>query len=947
VSFRLRKRLEGPPASPGDVADLPPIEGLPAYSVRPPEKPSPAKWSDAEYDLWTAHLEDVVASDTREVWIDHAHFEGSARIEGRFFLKPMRAAEVGPVRIAVAKGIVQSGQGPIAEALDGSTVDLTVARFDPRTAGGTEILHRLSLDSDAHAVVPDLDLLRVLPDGVRAKGTVKLGPAILHVRSGELLRDSHLEVTMAALAVAWGEYRATGTFALTADVARAAGAERNRLTLRALATDLLWFPAKGATRRSTPFLRARRVDVTGDAGALGLVHPFDDLHVVVDLARCDLPDARALSRYVPTNTDIAIEGGHAWATANLEAWLAEKRATGSAALHAEDLDLRVAKIRVRGHASVISRFSSYDFATHRVEDATLDLTESDGSLASNAAPKLPLVHVDRLRLSAHGRHVDLADPLRSLDVTIAMPTADVVAPDLLHAYLPKGHDMRLVSGNTRFSLDARLKVADRLARGTVDIQSKGMTVAYREFRLDADVLVHGRVHDWHWGSGDLALPEASVDVAHVTITHRGSEGERGGAAVSFARIALVASSAHFKFADPLANISMSASVAGARVHRPSALGAFLPERTALLLESEDGGFDAEVRADVEEHVAKGQVRVHAFRMGGGGQRVHLGGDIDLFADVAGWDLDRGTMALRESRLKVTRVEGRFHPRGGPDFSAARVELEARTPGFDIQRPTLRGGDFHLVIENAVLPDARALSALLPPEGDVWIESGTGRVSADLAVSASNPSAAGTADVTLANGALRLGGMLLSGDFHINAGLRGLSPEEDLVGLSDARVEMRNVAISGATATTSGWRGDVTLSRASLRLAPTPQLDGVVSLDARDARPFLAILFGNDFPKILVRVVDVPRLVASARVTVGADRLAVLDLDAGGGDVALRGSYAAIGGRRRGGVIARKCFLSVGLGLDDDGTHLRLFGLEGWLRGRRRAVVKLLDGQGPL
>jgi hypothetical protein len=132
----------------------------------------------------------------------------------------------------------------------------------------------------------------------------------------------------------------------------------------------------------------------------------------------------------------------------------------------------------------------------------------------------------------------------------------------------------------------------------------------------------------------------------------------------------------------------------------------------------------------------------------------------------------------------------------------------------------------------------------------------------------------------------------------------------------------------------------------LRLEPEPQLDGVVGLDARDARPLLAVLFGSGFPGILVRVTDVPRLVGSARVSVGPDRLAVMDLSAGGGNVGLRGSYAAVGARHRGGVIARKCFLSIGLGLDDDGTHLRLFGLDGWLREQTNAAIKLLGGEAP-
>ncbi len=626
--------------------------------------------------------------------------------------------------------------------------------------------------------------------------------------------------------------------------------------------------------------------------------------------------------------------------------MAEKRATGSAVLRAEDLDLLVAKIRVRGQTSVLAQFSSYRFDTRRLDDANVALAVTGGSIASEDAPEVPLVQVSDLRLDARGHHVDLADPLEALDVAIAMPAADIVAPGLLHAYLPKGSDMRLVSGHSHFSLEGKLVLSNHLARGTLDIESKQMRLGYGRLQVEADVGVRARVHEWHWDSGALALDHASVEVDHVTITKRGFSDDSAAPGMSLDRIAVEAKSPHFAIGDPLDKISMSASLVGAKVHDPAALGALLPERTALALESNDGAFDAEVRVDVERHVAHGQVRARALHMGIRDKALHLGGDVSLFADVARWDLRRGTMSLTDSRATLTRVEGRFDAQSGPEFFAARVVLDARASGFDLQRPTLRGGAVHLVVDAASLPDARVLAALLPPGSPVGIESGTARASADLVVSDDLGTASGRVDVAVVNGAVRLEDTRIAGDFHINAGLRGFSPEADLLGLSDARLEMRNVAVTGASATTSAWCGDVTLSRATLRMSPALQIDGLVRVDARDARPLLAVLFGSDFPKILVRITDVPRLVGSARLTIGANQFAILDLDAGGGDVALRGSYAATGTRRRGGVVATKSFLSVGLRVDDYGTHLRLFGLDGWMRDQRRAVMKLLEVRGP-
>ncbi len=947
TSFRLRERLVAAPSSEDEVADLPPIDGLPPYSVRPPSAPSPGKWSDEDYHLWSARLEDVVAEHVREVWIDHARFEGDARIQGRMHLKPVRAIEVGPARVAVARGAVRTGRGPVLVELNGSAVDLTLARFDPRVTTGADLLHHLSLATDLHAVAPDLARLPALvPASVTARGEVEVKQASLRVASGVLERDSHLEVTAPEVGLVAGTHRATGAMTLEADVAPRSGNEPDRLAFRAEATHLDVFQGGPSERTTAVLLRTQRAEAVGDARELDLTRPLGDLHLVVEVPASDLPEARLLSRYIPSRTPVAVKGGRASATARLEAWLGERRAAGSATLRAEDLDLRVAKLRLRGHTSVRAEFSSYSFDTRRLEDAKLTAEVSNASLATEEEPRTPLVHVTGLWLSARGHHIEIADPLSALDVSIAMPGAEVVAPGLLHAYLPKGSDMRLLAGHSRFSLEGRLTVARHVAAGHLDFEAKGLQLDFRDFRVDGDVRVGARLRNWDWERHDLAVLDASVVVAHPTITRRDAQEVGRAPGVSFSRIAVAARSPRFRIRDPLAKVSIDASFADARVHDASAIGAFLPEKAEFALEADDGGFGAELRADVDDHVARGQVRAHAVRMGVAGKTLHLAGDIDLFADVADWNFDEQTMSLLDSRVTFARVEGRLQPGGGPQFSAARVGVEARASRFDLARPTRTRGDFHLVVDEADLPDARALEALLPPGSVFGIESGDARADADLVISDSQSAAAGAVDITVARGAVRLGDTRLSGDFHVVAGLRDFSPADHRLGLSDARLEMRNVAVTGASATTSAWTGDIGFTDASLRLAPELLLDGVAKVDARDARPLLAVLFGSNFPGILVRITDVPRLIGSARVIVGTTRFAVLDLDAGGGSVGLRGSYAGSGDHRHGAVTARKWFLSVGVRLDDDGSHLRFFGLDGWLRGQRRAVMRVLEMHDP-
>jgi hypothetical protein len=939
ISFRLRSRLQAAPESQEEVADLPPVEGFPRYSIRPPPSASPGDWNDAAYHLWTVHLEDVVADDVRELWISHTRLEGSTRIEGRFFLKPVRAVEVGPVRVAVAKGTVRTGAGPVADELDGSSLEVRVARFDPRIVHGADIVSRVSLDADAHGVVPELARLPPFSSRVTVRGVARVRKALLHVRSGVLRSSSDLEVTAAPLELSSGEHHATGALTLQANITRNSGDPLDRFTFRAEASDVEAFHRLQPT---VAFFRVPRVELNGDARALGVLHPLGDLHVVVELPQSEVPDVRALSRYIPAGTPVAIRGGRAQATGRVEVWLAERRATGSASLHAGDLDLRIAKVRVRGRASLRQDFSSYHFDTHELDEGTIALTVSKGSLSSDAAPNLPLVHVRGLRVNGHGRHVDLDDPLRALDVTIAMPDADIAAPDLLRAYLPQGAETQPVSGQSRFSLAGTLVISDHRARGALDIESKAMTFAHRDLRLDAGLRLRVRVHEWRWETGDASLDDARLEVGHATVTKRDSEGRGTRPVASFARIAVEARSSRFDFGNPLSKLSMSASIVNGKVQDPTGLRVFLPDATARAIESKEGSFEVDVRADVERHIAKGTVHARASHMGAGSKALHLKGDIDLLAQVADWDFDKNTMKLTDGRVTVTGVEGRFRAGGPPDFSAGRVALELSTPMFDLERPTLQGGSFHLVVDKAILPDARRVDALLPPASDLAIESGSARGSADLVVSSPGRAAAGSVDISLAHGVVRLRDARLSGDFSLHAGLRGFRPEDHRLGLSTARIQMRNVAVSGASATTSGWRGNATLTGASLRLGAVPEVDGIVGLEARDARPILAVLFGKGLPKLIVRIADVPRLIGSARITAGANGVSVLDLDAGGGDLGLRANYVAAGGHRRGGVILRKWFLSGGLRLDDHGAHLRLWGLDGWMRDQRRAAMKLLN-----
>lgn len=152
VTVRIRFKVVAP--TPQYLAALPPIEGFPDPPLKTVEPPP---LSDADYNLWTVALDDVVAQDVREVWVDTVHFtdEGGGRVQGAFYLKPMRSVFVDPTQYQVALGAVRVGATPVATGIHGD-FDLRIAQFDPRAPTGNEAFKFVDANAVAVATLTDL-----------------------------------------------------------------------------------------------------------------------------------------------------------------------------------------------------------------------------------------------------------------------------------------------------------------------------------------------------------------------------------------------------------------------------------------------------------------------------------------------------------------------------------------------------------------------------------------------------------------------------------------------------------------------------------------------------------------------------------------------------------------------------------------------------------------------
>ncbi len=202
VSLRVRQRLDAMPTTHAQIADLPPIEGLPPYALRPTVNDPYPDWDDAYWDLWTIRLRDVVAEHTREVWIDDERFSGDARVTGGFYLKPVRQAQIGPVHAEITEGRLTRGERTTIAATLGGSIDVTVDAFDPRVTFGRTILERVSARASLSAE---------LEEPVAAFVTARLAE-----NGGRIQDGSRVLAFAPRVALPVGEMEARGAVAATA-----------------------------------------------------------------------------------------------------------------------------------------------------------------------------------------------------------------------------------------------------------------------------------------------------------------------------------------------------------------------------------------------------------------------------------------------------------------------------------------------------------------------------------------------------------------------------------------------------------------------------------------------------------------------------------------------------------------------------------------------------------
>ena len=779
VTFRARRTLDMRPVSLEEVADLPPLSERTAYTVSPAGPPSLERWFAKDYHLWTVSLENVRAEDVREIWIDEGHFEGRASIVGRFYLKPIRAFDVGPTTVTIAEGKLRSGiRTPVLDQLAG-TAKLTIDHNDPRDLAGADIFHFLSLTTDLRGRSADLAGVPLLAtNGFSSSGIVDITALALDLDHGQV-RSAHADIAAPSLGTTRKGLRLTCGMHLLADVAN------GRLASSLALGDVVLARSDGATILAVPSLV-----VAADAATLDLAdRPLRDLHAALELPVLDVADARRLDSLVPPGMPVAPGAGTLHGKVHAETWRADGRVTIATLLDG-DLGVHVATEDVRGTLHL---------------EATVD--------ANTANPE--------------------AATLREA----AFAMRNVV---LAHAGRP------------------------------------------------------------------------AVTVKHLT-------GDAHGVTI----------------ADPLAHAAFTVEINQAALRDGAALDGLLPHGTTWGLASDHGRFDATIAFGFDHHVGRGRVDARVERMGVSTGRGTVWGDAKVALAVDRWFMDAGTIALAPSSVEVANVHGRLTQSTADDLTARRIVLSGRASSLSLKDPGVEQVDARFVIDEVAIADAKSLDRLLPRDGAVHIDSGSARANGALVLASDADHASGNVTVEVDRGAVTVGKTQLTGNFTVEATLHGLDRKTKAIDLAGSRLVMKNVAITNGK--TKQWDGLLVAKSAALRF-PTggPDLEALVWLEADDARPLLGVVLDSGLPKLLAGLVSMPRLRGRATLHFGPHVLHVSEVEATGGDVALRGAFGIYDGTNRGAFVVEKGPVSVGLRIDDEGAHPRLFGLDGWLTNELRS-----------
>lgn len=539
-TIRARLRLDRVDATPEVVAAVPRIAGF----ADPPlveEGPEPPPLTDANYNLWTANLEDVDLEHVREVWIQTVRVEGDARVRGRWLFRPMRWLDVGPATVDVNGVDLLYGTHPLATGLRGS-FGTTVHPFDVRYANGLAVFEHVSYEGKlgGHALVAGA--LRLLAPRSGVSFTRGEGPldARIVLDHGKLAAGTRVRTGAADLGLE------TKGLVFAAPIHTELVVDGDLATLDMRVSDL---------RVSQPGVERARVAsiaATVTSRRLELARVLDDTRFTVDVGGAETNDVGAWTHLFPSTSPFVIRSGAVTGDGHAEGSLTEGRGRatlrllarhltvergddqftadvtsdaklldgslpggwviGSATITADDAAVRLGRATVSGNL-----VTHVDLRRGTWKDRTFDLSGSNFALdalsARSAGGGAPILVAPSLTVVAP--RLTVAPSGMGGHVSIDLPRADLVDLGRLRELLPLPNGLRVLQGRGRARLDADVDLGSGSMRGDGEVVAWGIRVRLGSTELFGDLAGAVRARRSGGAGSSTDLSGSTLAISHA------------------------------------------------------------------------------------------------------------------------------------------------------------------------------------------------------------------------------------------------------------------------------------------------------------------------------------------------------------------------------------------------------------------------------------------------
>jgi hypothetical protein len=181
LTFALRSKIEPEKVKTVDLSLLPEIPGF----SDPPLK-SPNDRFRTETHPWLVIVRSVALDRFDDIWVNDLRYQGLARVEGGFLLRPMHLARIGPALVRFDGGSLRIGKASEPATLAG-TLSVMTMPFEPPQNPLPEVLKQFTIELKAEIRAQHLHTIGEFiqfPEGVELEGKGPVINANATVREG-------------------------------------------------------------------------------------------------------------------------------------------------------------------------------------------------------------------------------------------------------------------------------------------------------------------------------------------------------------------------------------------------------------------------------------------------------------------------------------------------------------------------------------------------------------------------------------------------------------------------------------------------------------------------------------------------------------------------------------------------------------------------------------------